>query len=1096
MQGLVSESAWREESLDTKQGNEMQMSGEPTAGANLLRRAFGWHWIPWLLLGSLSACLQAQGAGEPTRVLRTVHEVSLMRNAEASLGFPVVLLGVVTYSDPEWGLLFIRDATGSIYINVHGSSIRYPLGTRLSVDGVTAPGDIGPIVAHAKIKVLGSGASPIPDVETMAELDNDNADSRWVVTEGVLHVCHESWTRVCFRIFDGKTIGWVIVPEAESPAAQRLVGSTVRVKGVCGAHLDKANKRVGAQLFVNSLSDILPESPVLEDPFSSPVMAIESVNAAYINQRFASPVHLRGVVTWASPHGLFVQDSSGAAYAKTDKPVAVRAGNALDLVGFPGYSEYGLTLSDPLLRPVASPNAVQVAPLDLTAGEIIKRSLNGWQVHLRARLITQSANDTGVVYQLEDEDQHFTATLLQNDAARQAVNLTRNSVLEVTGVAVVRKGTAEWPDSLLVLITSPADIVVLGESSWLTLRRGLLLLCGILIALVTPLLWIRMLRRTVRKQTGIIRARLENELQLETKHRRLFERNLAAVFLWRPDGAIIDCNMAFVNLLGYSKCEELIGQSYWDFLVDSAQRENLCAALAKEGLSNQEASLRRSDGVMVHLLTNITPVTTPEGMVYETTAIDITQLRQNQAELQKARDAAVHDALNDPLTGLPNRRLLSDRLASHMIKSRNQGRMFALIYIDLDGFKLVNDSLGHSVGDAVLIQLANRLQSRIREEDFLSRLGGDEFVVILDKLHVKEDAARVAEDLLLAISNPFHVEGHELAIGASIGVAIFPECAGSAEELIKEADSAMYTAKREGKNRVMNYTPEIGSAIHERLTIENQLRGAIQREELFLNFQPEFELDSGRLVRFEALARWTHPTLGRIPPDKFIPIAEDSGMIVGIGAYVMERACAEAVRWQRIMPYPVQVAVNVSTIQFRRKGFMEEVVSILERTGLSPSLLQLELTESVMMNGAHLATNLIGRFRTLGVSLAIDDFGTGYSNLSYLPSMRFDVLKIDRSFVMNLEQNPTNESMIRTLVALAHNVGMRVIVEGVETQEQLGLIRSLGVNGVQGYLLGRPTVNPIEDFLRKLPECLRFETPQSPFVYSAAHTQQRAIRAD
>ncbi|MFZ1083494.1 MAG: EAL domain-containing protein [Terracidiphilus sp.] len=995
-----------------------------------------------------------------------------MTNAEAANAYPVELVGAVTYSDPEWGLLFIKDSTGSTYINVHGTSIRYPLGTRVRIEGTTAPGDVAAVVAHAKIRVLGSGPAPVPEPNTMTELNAGGEDSHWVITEGVLHPCHESWTRVCFRIFDGKTIGWVIVPEANSPAAQSLLGSAVQIKGVCGVHLDKANKPVGAQLFVNSLSDIVPENPVQADPLSSSLIPIGSVTAGYLNQRFMRPVHIRGTLTWASPQGLFVQDSTGAVFAETEKPLEIRTGKTVDLIGFPGYGEFGLTVSDALVRPVASEAyAVKIAPLNLSAAEIIKRSLNGWQVHLKARLISQTANDTGVVYQLEDGDQRFTATLLQNDAARQAVGLARNSELEVTGVAVVRKGTSEWPDSLLVMITSPADIVVLGGNGWLTLRRGLFILGAMIVAVITPLLWVRMLRRTVRKQTDIIRTRLENELQLETKHRRLFERNLAAVFLWRPDGALVDCNMAFAKMLGFSSCEELIGQSYWDFEVDFEQREKLCAALRQEAVSNQEASLRRRDGVMIHLLTNITPVETPEGMIYETTAIDITQLRLNQAELQKAKDAAVRDALNDPLTGLPNRRLLSDRLTSHMIKSKQASKTFALLYIDLDGFKLVNDSLGHSIGDVVLIQLAQRLQARIREEDFLARLGGDEFVVILDKLHAKEDAAHVAEDLLLAIANPFFVEGHELAIGASIGVSIFPECAGSAEELIKEADSAMYIAKREGKNRVMNYTPEIGSAIHERLTLENQLRGAIQREEIFLHFQPEFELSSNRLVRFEALARWTHPTLGKIPPDKFIPIAEDSGMIVAIGAFVMEMACVEAVRWQSIMPYPVQIAVNVSTIQFRRKGFVEEVVSILERTGLKPELLQLELTESVMMSGAHMASDLISRFRSLGISLAIDDFGTGYSNLSYLPSMRFDALKIDRSFVMNLEQDPKNGAMIRTLVALAHNVGMRVIVEGVEKQEQLDLVRSLGVNEVQGYLLGRPTADPIDDFLCKQPEC-------------------------
>jgi diguanylate cyclase (GGDEF)-like protein/PAS domain S-box-containing protein len=1063
----------------------MRMKADQLFKAILLRRVFRWNWLSMFLLILGPTILQADNATSQRRVLRTVQEIVSMKNAEAGKAYPVEILGVVTYSDPEWGLLFVKDATGATYINVHGTSLRYSLGTRVRVNGTTASGDVAPVVAHAKILVLGSGPAPIPDPKPLTELNLGNADSRWVITEGVLRPCHESWARVCFRIFDGKAVGWVIVPEADSTAAQNLVGSVVHVKGVCGIHLDKTNKPVGAQLFVNSLSDIVPGNPVLSDPFSSSSVPIGSVTGGYLSQRFMLPVHLRGTVTWASPRGVFVQDNTGAVYAETEKPVAVATGSSIDLIGFPNRSEFGLTVSDPVVRLVAGAiSGVKIAPLNLPAAEIIKRSLNGRQVHLTGRLISQSANETGVVYQLEDGDQRFTATLLQNDAARQAVSLTRDSILEITGVAVVRKASSEWPDSLLVMITSPADIVVLGERSWLTPRRGLFILGMILVLVATPLLWVRMLRRTVRKQTGIIRARLENELQLETKHRRLFERNLAAVFIWRPDGAIVDCNMAFVKMLGFPSREELLGKSYWDFDVNSEEREQLCVSLQQEAVSNREASLRRSDGVAVHLLTNITPVETPEGLVYETTAIDITQLRQNQAELQKARDAAVHDALNDPLTGLPNRRLLSDRLASHMVKSRKEGRMFALLYIDLDGFKLVNDSLGHSIGDAVLVQVANRLHSRVREEDFLARLGGDEFVVILDKLHTKEDAARVAEDLLLAISTPFYVEGHELAIGASIGVSIFPECAGSAEELIKEADSAMYIAKREGKNRVMHYTPEIGSAILERLTIENQLRGALQREEIFLHFQPEFELSSNRLVRFEALARWTHPTLGRIPPDKFIPIAEDSGLIVAIGSFVLELACVEAVRWQRFMPYPVQIAVNVSTIQFRRKGFVEEVVSVLERTGLRPELLQLELTESVMMSGAHLASDIVGRFRGLGISLAIDDFGTGYSNLSYLPSMRFDALKIDRSFVMNLEEDPKNDSMIRTLVALAHNIGMRVIVEGVEKQEQLDLVRSLGVNEVQGYLLGRPTANPIEDFLRKLPECSSTEVLESLFALS------------
>jgi EAL domain-containing protein (putative c-di-GMP-specific phosphodiesterase class I) len=256
------------------------------------------------------------------------------------------------------------------------------------------------------------------------------------------------------------------------------------------------------------------------------------------------------------------------------------------------------------------------------------------------------------------------------------------------------------------------------------------------------------------------------------------------------------------------------------------------------------------------------------------------------------------------------------------------------------------------------------------------------------------------------------------------------------------------------------FTPEIGSQVHERLTLENLLRGALARDEISLNYQPEFELANRRLTRFEALARWTHPTLGQIPPLKFIPIAEESGMIGAIGAYLMEKACGEALKWQKMMPYPIQVGVNVSSVQFRRKGFVEEVSAILERTGLRPELLQIEITESAMMGGLQQAAETLYRLREMGISMAIDDFGTGYSNLSYLPSLAFDTLKIDRSFVVNLDTQPETESMIRTLITLAHNFGMRVIVEGVETPEQLALIKSLGANEVQGYLTGRPTANP------------------------------------
>ncbi|MGA9070576.1 MAG: EAL domain-containing protein, partial [Terracidiphilus sp.] len=503
-------------------------------------------------------------------------------------------------------------------------------------------------------------------------------------------------------------------------------------------------------------------------------------------------------------------------------------------------------------------------------------------------------------------------------------------------------------------------------------------------------------------------------------------------------------------------------------------------SLGEEPLSNCDASLLRSDGAIVRLLENITPVPTPEGVVYETTAIDVTLLRENQAELQKARDAAVHEALNDPLTGLPNRRCLMEKISSMVSRTRRKENLFALLYIDLDGFKQVNDSLGHQVGDALLVQMASCLRSWIREGDLLARLGGDEFLVILDRLYSREDAALVATNLLKSISHPFQVKGHELTIGASIGISIYPDDSVDAEQLLQQADSAMYAAKREGKNRFIQYTPEIGFLVHERLTLENLLRGAVARDEISLVFQPEFDLISGRLVRFEALARWMHPAIGPIPPNKFIPIAEESGMIASLGSFILEQACREALRWQKLTGYPIPVAVNVSGIQLRNKDFVEDVSEILQCVGLNPQLLQMELTESAMLIAADCSTKTMIRLQSMGISMAIDDFGTGYSNMSYLPSLPFDALKIDRSFVANLGLKPESESILRTIVDLARNMGMRVIVEGVETEQQLEIVKALGADEVQGYLLGRPAANPL-DFLSPFVNATSENGPK-PFI--------------
>jgi diguanylate cyclase (GGDEF)-like protein len=433
----------------------------------------------------------------------------------------------------------------------------------------------------------------------------------------------------------------------------------------------------------------------------------------------------------------------------------------------------------------------------------------------------------------------------------------------------------------------------------------------------------------------------------------------------------------------------------------------------------------------------------------------LTEIKSGQENLQR-------QALTDELTGLPNRRLFADRLRHALvIASRNQS-MVALIYLDVDGFKLVNDTLGHSVGDKLLCEIASRLRPRVRASDTFARIGGDEFTVVAEGLHDLEGAELIAKDLLAQLSTPFSVDGHELSLTGSLGISIYPNNALDPEQLVRQADTAMYIAKGTGKNKFTVFSSEFGDAVQERMELESQLRGAADRKELTVHFQPEFEASTHRLVRFEALARWHHPTLGMIPPMKFIPIAEETGLIVPIGLWVMEQACIEACKWQEMSEAAIQVAINVSVVQLMRDEFVDGVVDVLNRTGLSASLLQLELTESVLLPRYQNIARSLSRLRALGVSMAIDDFGTGYSSLSYLQQMPFDFIKLDRSFLTQIARQGHSTATVQSIVDLAHTLGMKIIVEGVESTNELQLVEKLGCDEIQGYLMGRPTADPVK----------------------------------
>ncbi|MFB3776240.1 MAG: EAL domain-containing protein [Bryobacteraceae bacterium] len=424
-------------------------------------------------------------------------------------------------------------------------------------------------------------------------------------------------------------------------------------------------------------------------------------------------------------------------------------------------------------------------------------------------------------------------------------------------------------------------------------------------------------------------------------------------------------------------------------------------------------------------------------------------------EQRQLTSRLAHQAQHDSLTGLPNRTLFKEKLHQALLHARKHGWHVAVLFIDLDRFKQINDTLGHPVGDALLQQVARRLEGCIRKTDSLARMGGDEFTILLTELSDSQYSAKVAQKLLDSLKAPIHVDGYELFITASIGISTFPRDGKDAATLERNADSAMYRAKNGGRDNFQMFIPEISAAAFESLELENALRRALEHGELQLRYQPQTDID-GVLTGLEALMVWNHPRLGVIPPSQFIPLAEESGLIITLGSWALREACRRRAEWQRSWPVPVTVGVNVSVTQFTRPGYVDAVAAVLRETELDPELLELELTESVVMRDIKESARQMQQLRNLGISLSIDDFGTGYSSLSYLRMLPIHTLKIDRSFLREVDSDPNSVPLLKAIVALAHSLRLCVVAEGVESERQLEALRSVGCDRLQGFLIGEP----------------------------------------
>jgi diguanylate cyclase (GGDEF)-like protein len=464
-----------------------------------------------------------------------------------------------------------------------------------------------------------------------------------------------------------------------------------------------------------------------------------------------------------------------------------------------------------------------------------------------------------------------------------------------------------------------------------------------------------------------------------------------------------------------------------------------------------EVQIYHRDGTKKWVMANVRAVRDANGkiVIHEGTIEDISDRKIAE---QRVEFLAYYDAL----TELPNRTLLRDRVAQALASARRGKHKVALLFLDLDRFKIINDSLGHSIGDLLLQEVAQRLKKLAREEDTVARVGGDEFLIVLTSMKDAADAALAAERIVHAMTADCVVQGHSFRISCSVGISVFPEHGADGETLLRNADTAMYCAKESGRNSFRFYTNDMNTQVVERLTLENSLRVALDQKQLFMMYQPQMEIATGRIIGVEALLRWRHPELGLVPPDKFIRVAENSGLIIPIGEWVLRTACSDARKWREQRLLAVPVAVNVSAVQFRQEGFRELVERVLHEAGLAPEFLELELTESLLLSTADVMFRVLQELKAMGVKLAIDDFGTGYSSLSYLRQFPLGKLKIDRSFIRDVAVNPDDAAITTAIISMAKSLNLRVIAEGVENEAQMSFLREHQCDEIQGYYFSKP----------------------------------------
>lgn len=567
-----------------------------------------------------------------------------------------------------------------------------------------------------------------------------------------------------------------------------------------------------------------------------------------------------------------------------------------------------------------------------------------------------------------------------------------------------------------------------------------------------------------------MRQRLHQDLEQQSldaeeirKLSKAIEQSPSSVLICDRQWRIEFVNQKFTQLTGYD-AESMIGK-HPGMLTDDPflQRENrqlwqaIQLQVQRVGVWQGESNSIRKNGERFWEQLIVTPIKDANGQAthYLILGEDISIRKRYEQQL-------LRQANYDILTGLPNRMLALDRLKLALAQAQRENSLVGVMFLDLDNFKHINDTMGHDAGDNLLIEAARRISSSLRGTSTVARLGGDEFLVVLPGLQGADSTTQVAERILQTFASPFHIGNQEVFVTTSIGIAIYPTDSDNSGTLLQHADAAMYQAKSKGKSAYERFSPEMKEVSHERLQLESRMRRALELNEFELYFQPIIQTATGTLTGAEALLRWNNPSMGMVMPDKFIPLAEETGLIIPIGEWVLEQACAAAVRWQQATGLALGISVNVSPRQFRDPGFVDAVLRALRNTGLDPRRLELEITERLILDNTIETSDILSRLDEEGVRLSVDDFGTGYSALSYLKSYPFDTLKIDKSFVRDVMREQEDASLVKAIINMAHSLGLKVIAEGVEEEDQTHFLKAHGCDYSQGYFYSRPA--PEEEF--------------------------------